>query len=75
MASASSESSESSAELIDFINFMDCYVGIGTDTPTSPLHVVGYPVCINNADALLSGLTAGAHYRLGGDPDILCVVH
>jgi hypothetical protein len=50
-------------------------VGIGTASPTSPLHVVGLPVYANNAAALGGGLTAGAFYRTGGDPDQVCVVH
>jgi hypothetical protein len=50
-------------------------VGIGTETPTSALHVVGLPVFANNAAALLGGLTVGAFYRTGGDPDVVCVVH
>jgi hypothetical protein len=51
------------------------YVGIGTTTPKSPLHVMNYPVYANNAAALAGGLTAGAHYRTGVDPDPVCVVH
>lgn len=50
-------------------------VGIGTASPTSPLHVVGLPVYANNAAAVGGGLTAGAFYRTGGDPDPVCVVH
>ena len=50
-------------------------VGIGTTAPTSMLHVVGLPVFANNADAIAGGLTAGAFYRTGGDPDLVCVVH
>jgi hypothetical protein len=50
-------------------------VGIGTTTPTSPLHVVGLPVYANNAAAVAGGLTPGAFYRTGGDPDLVCVVH
>lgn len=51
------------------------FVGIGTTTPTSPLHVVGLPVYANNAAAISGGLTAGAFYRTGADPDPVCVVH
>ena len=51
------------------------YVGIGTTTPTSILHVVGIPVYANNAAAIAGGLTAGALYRTGADPDPVCVVH
>jgi len=51
------------------------YVGIATTAPKSPLHVVGLPVYANNAAALAGGLTAGAFYRTGGDPDPVCVVH
>ncbi len=50
-------------------------VGIGTDTPTSKLQVVGLPVYATNALALSGGLTAGAFYRTGADPDPVCVVH
>lgn len=49
--------------------------GIGTTTPKSVLHVVGLPVYANNAAAITGGLTAGAFYRTGGDPDTVCVVH
>jgi hypothetical protein len=50
-------------------------VGIGTSAPTSKLHVVGLPVFANNAAAIAGGLTAGAFYRSGGDPDLVAVVH
>jgi len=50
-------------------------VGIGTDSPTSKLQVVGLPVYANNAAAIAGGLTEGAFYRTGGDPDVVCVVH
>lgn len=50
-------------------------VGIGTASPTSRLQVVGLPVFANNAAALAGGLTAGAFYRTGGDPDLVAVVH
>jgi hypothetical protein len=50
-------------------------VGIGTPTPTSKLQVVGLSVYANNAAAVAGGLTAGAFYRNGADPDIVCVVH
>jgi hypothetical protein len=53
----------------------DGKVGIGTTAPKSPLHVVGLPVYANNAAAISGGLTAGAFYRTGGDPDPVCVVH
>jgi len=49
--------------------------GIGTDAPTSKLQVVGLPVYANNAAALAGGLTAGAFYRTGADPDAVAVVH
>ena len=51
------------------------FVGIGSNAPTSVLQVVGLPVFANNAAALAGGLTAGAFYRTGADPDIVCVVH
>lgn len=50
-------------------------VGIGTQTPTAPLQVVGLQVFANNAAAVAGGLTAGAFYRTGADPDTVCVVH
>jgi len=50
-------------------------VGIGTTSPKSALHVVGLPVYANNAAAVAGGLTVGAFYRTGGDPDLVCVVH
>lgn len=50
-------------------------VGIGTASPKSELHVVGLPVYANNAAAIAGGLTAGAFYRTGADPDPVCVVH
>jgi hypothetical protein len=53
----------------------DGKVGIGTVTPTSILHVVGIPVYANNLAATTDGLTVGAFYRTGGDPDSVCVVH
>jgi hypothetical protein len=50
-------------------------VGIGTVDPKSVLHVVGLPAYANNAAAVAAGLTAGAFYRTGSDPDAVCVVH
>ena len=50
-------------------------VGIGTTNPTSKLQVVGLPVYANNAAALIGGLSVGAIYRTGADPDPVCVVH
>lgn len=50
-------------------------IGIGTTTPTSKIQVVGLPAYINNAAAVAGGLTVGAFYRTGGDPDLVCVVH
>ena len=47
-------------------------VGIGTDTPTSKLQVVGLAEYADNAAALAGGLTIGAFYRTG---DLLKVVH
>lgn len=44
-------------------------------TLTSKLQVVGLPAFANNAAAKASGLSAGAFYRTGGDPDLVCVVH
>jgi len=53
----------------------DGNIGIGTETPTSSLHVVGLPAYANNAAAIAGGLTVGAFYRTGGNPDSVCVVH
>ncbi len=50
-------------------------VGIGTIAPTSSLQVIGLPIYANNAAALAGGLTIGAFYRTGADPDPVCVVH
>lgn len=50
-------------------------VGIGTTNPTSKLQVIGLPTYADNAAAITGGLTAGAFYRTGGDPDPICVVH
>ena len=50
-------------------------VGIGTRDMKSVLHVIGLAVYANNAAAVAAGLTAGAFYRTGGDPDTVCVVH
>lgn len=38
-------------------------VGIGTNSPTSKLQVVGLPVFANNSAAIAGGLTVGAFYR------------
>jgi hypothetical protein len=50
-------------------------VGIGTTTPTSKLQVVGLPVYANNVAAITGGLSVGAFYRTGANPDPVCVVH
>jgi len=51
-------------------------VGLNTTTPKSPLHVaLALPQYANNAAAIAGGLTAGAFYRTGADPDPVCVVH
>lgn len=50
-------------------------LGIGTTVPKTNLHVTGLPVYANNAAAVAGGLTAGAFYRTGADPDPVCVVH
>ena len=51
------------------------FVGIGMVSPTSPLQVAGLPVYANNAAADSGGLSVGAFYRTGGDPDLVAVVH
>lgn len=50
-------------------------VGINTVLPTSKLQVVGLVIYANNAAAVTGGLTVGAFYRTGADPDPVCVVH
>jgi hypothetical protein len=50
-------------------------VGIGTTNPTSKLQVVGLPVYANNAAAIAGGLSVGAFYRTGANPDPVMVVH
>jgi hypothetical protein len=47
-------------------------LGIGTNAPTSKLHVVGIVEYADNAAAVTGGLTVGAFYRTG---DLLKVVH
>jgi hypothetical protein len=48
------------------------FFGVGTDTPTSKLQVVGLPTYADNAAALAGGLTAGAMYiRTGHGLDIV----
>jgi len=51
------------------------YVTIRCNNATSPLSVGGLEAFPNNAAAIAGGLTAGAFYRSGGDPDLVCVVH
>lgn len=51
------------------------FVGINCTDPKSFLHVCDLPVYANNAAAIVGGLTAGAFYRTGADPDPVCVVH
>jgi hypothetical protein len=58
-----------------YLNPLGGNVGVGTSDPKSKLHVVGLPQYANNAAAIAGGLTAGAFYRTGGDPDLVCVVH
>lgn len=58
-----------------FVILQSGKVGIGTIAPKTNLQVVGLPVYADNASAAAAGLTAGAFYRTGGDPDQLCVVH
>ena len=39
------------------------------------LCLVGLPIYANNAAAITGGLKAGALYRNGADPDLVCIVH
>ena len=39
------------------------------------IQLTNLPVYANNTAAINGGLTAGAFYRTGGDPDPVCVVH
>lgn len=48
------------------------YLGIGTISPTAPLHVLTLVAYTNNAQAIAGGLTVGAFYRNG---DAVGVVH
>ena len=50
-------------------------VGINETCLTSKLHVRGLSIYANNAAARTGGLTTGAFYRTGGDPDLVCVTH
>ncbi len=52
----------------------DFTVGADADLG-SKMGVVGLPIYKNNAAALAGGLSIGAFYRTGGDPDLVCVVH
>ena len=47
-------------------------LGINTETPTAPLHVMNLQEFADNTSAKTAGLTAGAFYRTG---DLLKVVH
>lgn len=42
---------------------------------TSALQISGLPIYANNAGATGGGLTVGAFYRTGANPDPVCVVH
>ena len=42
---------------------------------TKTIQAAGLPVYANNAAAIAGGLTAGAFYRTGANPDPVCVVH
>lgn len=43
-------------------------------TPTG-MKLTTVPVYANNAAAITGGLTVGAIYRNGANPDLLCIVH
>lgn len=60
---------------VNVMSIRSAGVGIGETSPTSKLQVVGLAVYANNAAAVTGGLTVGAFYRSGGDPDLVCVVH
>jgi len=48
---------------IAFFNGTNGNVGIGTESPTSKLQVVGLPTYADNTAATVGGLTEGAFYR------------
>lgn len=58
-----------------FPNHRYVCIGACTAAPTSPLQVLAVPVYANNAAALAGGLTVGATYRTGADPDPVMIVH
>lgn len=66
---------ELSANADSFLCANNGKLGVGTDHPTSIIQVVGLPVYANNAGAVTGGLTVGAFYRTGSNPDPVCVVH
>jgi hypothetical protein len=51
-----------------------CINGAWTEAKTA-LAVSGLPIYANNAAAIAGGLSAGAFYRSGGDPDHVLIVH
>jgi len=58
---------------VDYISFMNVFLGINTNHPTSPLQVSGLGEYLDNSASLAAGLYTGAFYRLPGDPACLCV--
>jgi len=47
----------------------------GADEITLSGLISTLPIYTNNATALAGGLVPGQSYRLGGDPDHVCIVH
>lgn len=71
-----SGSSSAYAEKMQLTSAGKLAIGTGAP-PTSGLQILlaNIPVYANNAAAVAGGLTAGAFYRTGADPDPICIVH
>lgn len=59
-----------------YVKAANGHVAVNSNTATSGIfNVTGLSVFANNAAAIAGSLTAGAFYRTGADPDVVCVVH